>query len=377
MTLPDASPPGEARALSGVETRQLLQLLDAAIFQDVLVRERRRAERSGHAFALLLLQADGRPGTQPPPIGTAALDALASAIRETDIAGWLQPPTVLGVILSELQGPNPAEVAAMVRARLRREIGKRLKPGSGAGYSLGLHVFPEPGGAPGSVDPVLHPDVEAAGRRRRASDLAKRALDIAGSLALLALLSPLLLLIAALVRLTSPGPVLFRQQRIGRMLRPFPMLKFRSMYVDADPRLHQDYVSRFIRKNAPASVGENGQVFKLTADPRVTPLGRFLRRTSLDELPQLWNVLRGDMSLVGPRPPLAYEVAQYAPWHRRRLLEAKPGITGLWQVRGRSRTTFDEMVRLDLRYARRRSLWTDLKILLRTPAAVMSGKGAS
>jgi lipopolysaccharide/colanic/teichoic acid biosynthesis glycosyltransferase len=111
-------------------------------------------------------------------------------------------------------------------------------------------------------------------------------------------------------------------------------------------------------------------------DPRVTPIGHFLRKTSLDELPQLWNVLRGDMSLVGPRPPVPYEVEQYKPWHCRRVVDAKPGITGLWQVTGRSRTTFDEMVRLDLRYARTQSLWTDIKILLATPAAVIAGKGA-
>ena len=117
-------------------------------------------------------------------------------------------------------------------------------------------------------------------------------------------------------------------------------------------------------------------VFKIVNDPRVTPLGHFLRRSSLDEFPQFWNVLRGEMSLVGPRPPLPYEVARYKRWHRRRVLEAKPGITGLWQVTGRSRTTFDEMVRLDLRYARSYSLWTDLKILLATPRAVCSGKGA-
>ena len=120
----------------------------------------------------------------------------------------------------------------------------------------------------------------------------------------------------------------------------------------------------------------NAGLFKIANDPRVTAIGRFLRRTSVDELPQLWNALRGDMSLVGPRPPLQYEVEQYQSWHRRRVLEAKPGLTGLWQVSGRSRTTFDEMVRLDLRYARSYSVWTDIKILLATPRAVISGKGA-
>jgi lipopolysaccharide/colanic/teichoic acid biosynthesis glycosyltransferase len=135
-------------------------------------------------------------------------------------------------------------------------------------------------------------------------------------------------------------------------------------------------VTDFIKSGSQAQQPGGSQVFKITDDPRVTRIGRFLRKTSLDELPQFWNVLTGDMSLVGPRPPLQYEVEQYRSWHWRRVLEAKPGVTGLWQVAGRSRTTFDEMVRLDLRYVRSRSLWTDLKILLATPRAVVTGRGA-
>jgi lipopolysaccharide/colanic/teichoic acid biosynthesis glycosyltransferase len=158
------------------------------------------------------------------------------------------------------------------------------------------------------------------------------------------------------------------------MMKPFTMFKFRTMHVDADHKLHQEYVTRFITSNADAGGPE--KVFKITNDPRVTAVGHILRKTSLDELPQLWNVLRGDMSLVGPRPPLGYELEQYKRWHYRRILEAKPGITGLWQVRGRSRTTFDQMVRLDLQYAKTCSVWNDMKILLATPAAVISGKGA-
>jgi len=155
------------------------------------------------------------------------------------------------------------------------------------------------------------------------------------------------------------------------------MLKFRTMHTNVDDTLHHDYVTKFIKAsvNAATDTGKPA-LFKMANDPRVTPIGHFLRKTSLDELPQLWNVLRGDMSLVGPRPPLPYEVELYKPWHCRRVVDAKPGITGLWQVTGRSRTTFDEMVRLDLRYARTRSLWTDIKILLQTPAAVIAGKGA-
>lgn len=186
-------------------------------------------------------------------------------------------------------------------------------------------------------------------------------------------------MIATLVKLGTRGPVLFRQVRIGYLAEPFTMLKFRSMYTAADDKVHQDYISSFIRGDTNGTPGSNSQrngLFKLTNDRRITPIGHLLRKTSLDELPQLWNVLRGDMSLVGPRPPLPYELEQYAPWHRCRVLEAMPGITGLWQVKGRSRTTFDEMVRLDLQYVRTRSLWADIKILAATPRAVLSGRGA-
>jgi lipopolysaccharide/colanic/teichoic acid biosynthesis glycosyltransferase len=150
------------------------------------------------------------------------------------------------------------------------------------------------------------------------------------------------------------------------------------MHARNDAQIHEIFVTRFIRGDLPASDAGNGQppIYKITADPRVTRVGRVLRRTSLDELPQLFNVLKGEMSLVGPRPPVPYELEAYGVWHRRRLLEVKPGITGLWQVSGRSRLRFDDMVRLDLKYAQAWSLWLDLKILLRTPRAVVSGEGA-
>ncbi|MPZ20438.1 MAG: sugar transferase [Luteitalea sp.] len=205
---------------------------------------------------------------------------------------------------------------------------------------------------------------------------AKRTLDIIGSATLLVLMSPILLLAALFVKLTSPGPILFRQERIGYMATPFTMLKFRTMQVNNDPALHRQYVTDFIKFANHARASNDAAPFKIDNDPRTTAIGRLLRRTSMDELPQLWNVLRGDMSLVGPRPPIAYELEHYQPWHWRRVLEAKPGLTGLWQVTGRSRTTFDEMVRLDLRYARAKSLWLDLKILLATPRAVITGRGA-
>jgi lipopolysaccharide/colanic/teichoic acid biosynthesis glycosyltransferase len=180
------------------------------------------------------------------------------------------------------------------------------------------------------------------------------------------------------IKLSSKGPILFRQQRVGQYGRCFTFLKFRSMHIDNDPSVHKEYVTKLIAGQAEreASNGKGEGVYKLTNDRRVTRVGKFLRRTSLDELPQLFNVLEGTMSLVGPRPAIPYEVAAYETWHRRRVLEVKPGITGPWQVNGRSRVKFDEMVRLDLQYARSWSPWMDINILMRTPRAVLGGDGA-
>jgi lipopolysaccharide/colanic/teichoic acid biosynthesis glycosyltransferase len=150
------------------------------------------------------------------------------------------------------------------------------------------------------------------------------------------------------------------------------------MYTDNDPKIHREYALSFIAGKTETQEKDEAEptVYKIKNDPRVTPVGRFLRKTSLDELPQFWNVLSGDMSLVGPRPPVPYEFEVYDFWHRRRVLEVRPGVTGLWQVSGRSRIRFNDMVRLDLRYAERWSLWLDFKILLATPRAVFTGDGA-
>jgi lipopolysaccharide/colanic/teichoic acid biosynthesis glycosyltransferase len=206
----------------------------------------------------------------------------------------------------------------------------------------------------------------------------KRAMDVLGSLFAVALFGPLMLFIALLIKITSSGPILFRQERLGFLGKRFTLLKFRSMKANCDHSLHRKYVTELINgHNHAINNGTHAQpVYKLNCDPRVTWIGRFLRKTSLDELPQFFNVLRGDMSLVGPRPPIPYEYHNYQRWHCRRVLEVKPGITGLWQVSGRSKTTFNDMVRLDLTYVRTWSLWLDVKILLRTPWAVLSTDGA-
>jgi lipopolysaccharide/colanic/teichoic acid biosynthesis glycosyltransferase len=192
-----------------------------------------------------------------------------------------------------------------------------------------------------------------------------RILDVVASAIALVVLSPVIVLLAIIVRATSRGPVFYRSMRIGRGGRPFTFYKLRSMVKDADlKRQHLSHLNE-----------ADGPVFKIARDPRITPIGRFMRSTSLDEVPQFWNVLKGDMSLVGPRPPIPGEVAQYEPWQLRRL-DVRPGLTCLWQISGRSRIGFQEWMRLDLEYIRHRSLKLDLKILLRTIPAVLSREGA-
>jgi lipopolysaccharide/colanic/teichoic acid biosynthesis glycosyltransferase len=346
-------------------------VLGEPLYKDAFLRERKRADRFNTPFAVMLVDRGDR--SSEAGAWTSVLRAVAAVRRDVDVVGWLEQDAVLGLLLPEA----PAKGAAKVLQRLRRDLGRRIGDEALAALSIRLYAHDPQASRDDPSLPGVDVLVEAIAdeRRRPGRDAAKRALDILGSLGLLLLFGPVLLAVLAAVKWTSPGPALFRQLRIGRRGQPFTMLKFRSMYANAGHGVHQDYVSWFIKSSGKQERTGN-EVFKLTNDPRITPVGHFIRRTSLDELPQFLNVLRGDMSLVGPRPPLAFEVEQYQPWHRRRVLEAKPGVTGLWQVEGRSRTTFDEMVRLDLRYARTYSLWMDIRILAATPRAMLTGKGA-
>ncbi len=222
--------------------------------------------------------------------------------------------------------------------------------------------------------------IEKITTRKIFYDFIKRVIGIFLSITSAVIFLPFFIVIAILTKLSSrQGPVIFKQERIGLSRKKFTFWKFRSMYVNSNSEIHRSYVEQLIKNgspNDPTATQEHEKTYKITNDPRVTPVGKFLRKTSIDELPQLINVLKGEMSLVGPRPPIPYELWSYDIWHKRRVLDIKPGITGLWQVKGRSRTTFDEMVRLDLKYIREWSLWLDIKILLQTPWAVFSSKGA-
>ena len=345
---------------------------------EIVTRERKRTDRSGLAMAMLLIGVQDSRRDNTSALFAGIANALSAIKSDIDIVGWFERGAIMGLIVPEIDMANLASTCERLESEFQKEITNRFEGGLTERLLIKLCVYPEPPQLGDdelpAVDPFLYPELHIQQDRIALFQMLKRGMDILGSLALLLLLLPLLLAIAGLVKFSSRGPVLFHQMRIGQMLKPFMMCKFRSMHANADHGVHHNYVSWFITSSDKGQ--EQDKVFKLTNDPRITPIGHFLRKTSLDELPQLWNVLVGQMSLVGPRPPLWYEVQQYKPWHRHRVLDAKPGITGLWQVTGRSRTTFDEMVRLDLRYAREHSLWADIKILLATPAAVIKGKGA-
>jgi len=201
----------------------------------------------------------------------------------------------------------------------------------------------------------------------------KRLFDLVLLCPILLVAAPVMVLAAVAIRVLDGKPILFRQVRLGVGGKPFELLKFRTMRCASDAA-HREYVGRWIAGRPCAGAKGNGALYKMTSDPRITRLGALLRRFSIDELPQLINVLRGDMSLIGPRPALGYEVRKYQDWHRRRL-DALPGLTGLWQVSGRNRLSFDEMVRLDIDYIDHWSLARDIAILARTPRAVIAGDG--
>jgi lipopolysaccharide/colanic/teichoic acid biosynthesis glycosyltransferase len=357
------------------------EMLPQELFIKLLCLERKRTERSGRRFVLMLLDAGNLLRAAKAPVLSTLLPAITQATRDTDLMGWYKDGSVIGVIFTEVGSADDKSIVHALSGKLTDSLYGALSIREVNEIRLSFHVFPEDWedeGPDGPVTSTLRMQLAREINRKKVSLSAKRLMDIAGSLVGLILCLPVFLIIALAVKLTSKGPVLFRQVRLGQYGKKFTFLKFRSMYVNNDHRIHEEYVKRFIvgASGGEQTGGNHQKLYKLTADPRITPVGRFLRNTSLDELPQFLNVLRGDMSMVGPRPPVIYEFERYDLWHRQRLLAVKPGITGLWQVDGRSRVKFDEMVRMDIRYARSWSLWLDIKILLQTPRAVLTCNGA-
>jgi len=332
--------------------------LNQDLFTSFLSLERKRSERTGQPFGLALLDVAQISDK------LSLCNALSSHVRETDLLGWFRQESVAGIIFTALNGAPTQLVRSQLLTNIDNAMRSVLIPADRSKIPVLLRIYPE------EVNEDLYPDLPQA-KKKSSFQSIKRIVDISGSLMALILLSPVFLAISTAVKFSSPGPALFRQKRLGLFGIEFEFLKFRSMYTRNDPKIHQQYIEKLIQNNVDSS-----EAYKITRDPRVTPFGHFLRKTSLDELPQFWNVLKGQMSLVGPRPPIPYEMEKYLLWHRRRVYEAKPGITGLWQVNGRSRTTFDQMVRLDIRYIQEQSLWLDTKIALKTPFVIISGAGA-
>jgi lipopolysaccharide/colanic/teichoic acid biosynthesis glycosyltransferase len=337
--------------------------------RELLYRERVRANRSGQPVALLALVLPGA-GRQEATLRHLER-VLRRRLRCTDEAGWLREGCV-GLILPG----TSAEGALTLADDICRSFPEHLPPPVCAVHAYPCDSgLPRPGrsgvagadaerGEPSRNGAAQHP------RERQAQPLEsffeqamppwKRCLDIAGGLTGLVVLLPLLLAVGVTIKLTSRGPVLYGQQRSGKGGRPFTMYKFRTMAVDAEAR----------KKDLLALNEQDGPAFKIRKDPRVTMIGRFLRATSIDELPQLWNVLRGEMSLVGPRPLPCTETAACDRWHRQRL-DVTPGLTCIWQICGRSQVTFDQWVRMDIHYIRRRTLFHDVMILLKTIPVVL------
>jgi exopolysaccharide biosynthesis polyprenyl glycosylphosphotransferase len=320
------------------------------------VREMRARRELGYRV-IGVVETDGAGASEFEGVPVvASLDSLPEAIRETGANEVIiTDPALSGDMLFE----------AMMRVGRRRGIEFRVAPSLFNSLPRKTEIDQI------GVLPVITLFREPLGQGAR---VVKRASDIFVAALALVLLSPLWLLVALLIKLDSRGPVLYRQERVGMDGRIFLFLKFRTMLAGADDREHREYQRRYIEGRPDTNLGDPQRpVYKLHQDPRVTRTGRWLRRTSLDELPQLLNVLRGDMSVVGPRPPIPYEVEAYELWHRKRL-DMKPGMTGLWQVSGRNRLSFDEMVRLDLFYIENWSLWLDLRIMLRTLPVLLRGE---
>lgn len=360
------------------------EVLQEEAFKRMIAVERKRTERSARPFLLMLLEAGeyqsmGKNGK----VLANVISALLPATRQTDVIGWYKDQSSVGVMFTELAMFDQKSTLSAMLTKVGDILRDCLTLEQFGQVSISFHFFPDKWDddlPQRPSDPTLYPDLPRDDKVTQFFSVTKRLMDIVGSALLLVIFAPVFLTIALAIKVSSKGPVLFRQRRVGQYGKSFTFLKFRSMYVGNDSSVHREYVTQLIageaERNPGKSNGDGIGVYKLTNDARITWVGAFLRRSSLDELPQLLNVLGGEMSLVGPRPAIPYEVAAYQTWHRRRVLEVKPGITGLWQVSGRCKVTFDEMVRLDLRYAKTWSPWLDMKILLRTPRAVLVGDGA-
>jgi len=358
-------------------------ILSEKAFQRILLRERARTDRYGEMFSLLIFDTGKFNGKQAKEF--AISNIICQRVRPTDEVGWFKKAR-LGVIL-----PSTPYKGAL---KLANDICQQILTRERATAVFQIFSYPadrldkidknselrfmEPNECviKGFSEIQKHNGNDATifdcNRSAEGSKLLfwqqmpwwKRGIDILGSLLGLVLMAPLFLTIAIFIKIVSPGPVFFTQKRIGYLGRPFTMFKFRTMRVNADTALHENHVTELIQNGKPLEKMDD-------QDPRIFPLGKFLRISGIDELPQLINVLRGEMSLVGPRPELPCSLQYCEPWHSRRF-DTKPGLSGLWQVSGKTSTTFNEMMRLDISYVNKRSFWLDMVILLKTFPTILS-----
>jgi len=351
-------------------------------FRQMLALERKRSERTKVPFLLMLAECTAAANHESE---AATLGKMGSVLfndsRDTDVIGWYHDGSALGVLFTGLSAGERGPILEKIAGRVKSKLERDFAPDQWQQVRFSFHFFPDDWDLSNLDDPgnpSLNVDATVAAKRKRIPLAFKRLIDIVFSSVVLIVCLPLFLWIALAIKASSKGPVFFRQRRIGQYGKQFVFLKFRSMYENNEVLVHKNFVTELFAHTTLEKPlrDERNELYKTQNDNRFTRVGRFLRRTSMDELPQLLNVLKGEMSLVGPRPAIPYEVEIYQTWHRRRVLTAKPGITGIWQVAERSRVKFDEMVRMDLRYAMAWSPWLDLKILLLTPFAVFRGSGA-
>jgi lipopolysaccharide/colanic/teichoic acid biosynthesis glycosyltransferase len=351
-------------------------------FNKLLCTERKRTERTKKQILLMLLSIKDITGIAEKK---QAIKKIASVIfsstRETDIKGWYKCGDVIGIIFTELNGIYKNGEGSFPQ-EIQRNLFNTMGPEQMEKVKISYHYFPEEYDEKkpdSTLDLKLYPDLLKRNASKKNLFFTKRVIDIIGSILALTIFSPFFFIISILIRFSSEGPILFRQERVGMYGKGFTFFKFRTMYDDPDCNVHREFVEKYIAGHKSNEVKENNEecdVYKIKDHPRVTRIGKLLRKTSLDELPQFINVLKGEMSLVGPRPPIPYEIKVYDIWHRHRVFEMRPGITGLWQIKGRSITIFDDMVRMDLKYIREWSLWLDIKLLLETPWVILTCKGA-
>ncbi|MBN1758141.1 MAG: sugar transferase [Chitinispirillaceae bacterium] len=351
------------------------RFLSEEMFREYFFRECSRSERTGNHFILLLIDIEPLLKNLQTINVQELHDALTHSVRQTDVLGWYKKTKVYGVIYADA-----TQNGDFFANRMRQNLHPLLSVQQRSLASIVYMQFPRPHTDADINLPSdnLSESLYSSGERIRQKTYAtmKRSFDICFSLLVLIVMSPLFLVVGLLIKLTSKGPVFYIQERVGLKGRPFRIFKFRSMHTGCDISIHRQFVADFISGKNVAASANGEKVHKMTNDPRITKIGRFIRKTSIDELPQFINVLLGDMSVVGPRPPIAYEVEAYNRWHTHRVMKVKPGITGTWQVYGRSRTDFDNMVRMDINYIRKRSFLLDLKLVFMTPISLLTTSGA-